>query len=290
MLSCNGAKRQVNSAGPNRSARGQRVDRHADLRQLLPGSGRRGRDDDRGESSDGTAWRANRAGPASEALWRGRPDALSAVLRQHDARSGVALDDGRHGLDASLRFELDRPTLDVGDEFGQGDALLLAGEYGYRVTPDWEVKGLADVQHQAFEFVPGRTNTLAGLGGGVRYRGFGSTFSPEVGFLTGARDATDDNEDHSQTDLYVKARSAPMPRLYVSARYRHRARDYSIGSPLVSNFGREDRRNQITALAEIQLVESVALNVYYAFQDANSTLAERTFTTQLLSFGLSVGR
>lgn len=202
---------------------------------------------------------------------------------------GVAAGGGRHALDVSVRFELDRPTLDVGDEFGQADTLRATVEYGYRVTGWLEAKALADVQHQAFEFAPGKTNTLTGLGGAVRYRGFGSLISPEVGIKTGSRAAAAENERHSQTDLYVKVRSLPAPRVYLSVQYRHRVRDYSVPDPLSSNFERQDRRDEITALTQVRLVDHVAANVYYALQDANSTLARRTFATQLISVGLSVG-
>jgi len=90
---------------------------------------------------------------------------------------GIVQANGReHSFDAGVRFELDRPVVDVGDEFGQADVFSIDGEYGYRVDQDWEVKGLFDLQRQSFAVRPDRTNTIFGGGGGVRYRGFGSSF------------------------------------------------------------------------------------------------------------------
>ena len=198
--------------------------------------------------------------------------------------------DRMHSLDAAVRYELDRPTLDVGDQFGQANVFSIDTEYGYRLNRDWEVKGLFDLQRQAYAVQSERTNTIFGVGGAVRYRGFGSSFSPEVGLLTGTRSVVDPSENHSQTDFYVKVRSTPTPPVYLSVRYRYRARDYSVDALDDRNFGREDRRSDLTALAAIVLARYLTLNVYYAFQDANSTVASRTFTNQLLSFGLTVSR
>ena len=70
--------------------------------------------------------------------------------------------------------------------------------------------------------------------------------------------------------------------------YRRRIRAYSIGDPRARNFLREDVRNQITAVAEVGMWQHVRLNLYYANQDAGSTLSSRAFRTQLLTVGISL--
>ena len=187
----------------------------------------------------------------------------------------------------SFGLQTDRPTIDVGDEFDRADVTALRGEYGYRPSRDWELKGLLALQFQEFDLNASKDNTLFGTGAAVRYRGFGSLFSPEVGVILGSRGAVDRNEDHSQNDLYVKVRSAPAP-IWLSVQYRHRTRDYSIDDQAARNFGRADSRKQLTAVVEIHTWNHVYLNIYYAFQNGMSTLPSRTFTTQMLTIGISL--
>lgn len=202
-------------------------------------------------------------------------------------RGGLEYDDDLHALNLAAGFDTDRPVLDVGDEFEPANVFSLNGEYGYQITPDWELKGLLELQDQSFEVSTDKDNRILGVGPAVRYRGFGYVFSPEVGALFGGRDAVADDEDHSQTDLYLKVRSVPASPVYLSFRYRHRTRDYDTEAPLSRNFQREDTRRQLTALAVVELLPQIDLNVYYAYQDAESTLASRTFDTQLLFAGLA---
>lgn len=202
-------------------------------------------------------------------------------------RGGVEYDDNRHALFAAIGLETERPILDVGDGLGTADAVTVQGEYGYLVTRDWELKGSLVLQDQSFEAFPTRDNYILGVGPAVRYRGFGSVFSPEAGVLFGGRNAVDDDEDHSQTDLYVQVRSAPAPPVYLSVRYRHRTREYDTLEADSRNFLREDTRRQLAAVAVIELVDRLDLNLYYAFQAAESTLASRTFDNQLLFAGLA---
>lgn len=193
----------------------------------------------------------------------------------------------RHSVDLFVGTEQSRPTLEVDDEFDVAEIARFNAGYGYRITDDWELKGLAEVQSQSFDRSQGKDNTTTGFGGGVRYRGAGHEFSPEIGFLSGRRAAQQEAANHSQTELYAKVRSVPALRWYLSFRYRFRLRDYDTGDPNDRNFGRVDDRHELTALAAYELLEHLALEVYYAFRDADSTLPSRRFTTQLLSAALS---
>lgn len=188
----------------------------------------------------------------------------------------------------SFGLQTDRPTIDVGDEFDRADVTAIQGEYGYRSSRDWEWKGLLTLQFQGFDLNSSKDNTLFGTGAAVRYRGFGYLFSPEIGVIFGGRGAVDSRENHSQNDLYVKVRSVPAPPLYLSVQYRHRTRNYSSDDRAARNFGRTDTRKQLTALAEIHAWSYVYLNVYYALQNGISTLPSRSFTTQMLTIGMSL--
>lgn len=194
-----------------------------------------------------------------------------------------------HGFDLFGEYLTNRPTGDVGELVEQADIRRVAGEYSYRVTRDWQLSALAEYQEQDFTITQGKDNTFVDLGGAIRYRGFGSAFSPEIGATFGDRDADDPDEDHEQRDLFLKIRSAPTDALYLSLRYRHRTRDYSIDNPFASNFEREDTRKQWTATADLRTGDYLTWNLYYSHEDAESTLRTREFTTSLFAAGVTIG-
>jgi hypothetical protein len=189
-------------------------------------------------------------------------------------------------LDLGLRYEADRPSFEVGDTFGTADLLAIGGVYSHRIADAWEISALADHQRLDYEVDDGRDSFFRSAGGAVRYRGWGSRFSPEVGVEVGERDADDANEDNDQTDLWLKLRAAPVRPLYLSLRYRHRVRDYSVGAPAASNFRREDDRAQIALTADWRTSDLLTWTLYYTWEDADSTKETRIFDTQLLAIGV----
>lgn len=229
---------------------------------------------------EGGAWKVY--GQAALIDYEGELDDASEV------GVGLLYDRRPHRFDLLLQRQQDRPSFDVGDEFDRVDVDRLALEYAYRVDRDWELTGLATWEDQSFAVTRGKDNELPMLGGAVRYRGWGSGFSPEIGVEVGERDAVDPNEDHDQTDWFLKLRSSLTRRVYLSLRYRNRTRDYDIGVPTASNFAREDDRQQWTLAANIKTVRHVSVDFYYAYEDAESTKASRNYTTSLVGVGLKV--
>jgi hypothetical protein len=207
----------------------------------------------------------------------------------HGVTAGLRSAGRTHGFDLFGEYLTNRPSGDVGELVEQADIRRVAGEYSYRVTRDWQLIALGDYQQQDFDISQGKDNTFVDFGGSVRYRGFGAAFSPEIGATFGERDADDPDEDHDQRDLFLKIRSAPARWAYLSLRYRHRTRDYSIDDRLASNFGREDTRRQWVATADLRTGNVLTWNLYYSYEDAESTRLEREFTTSLFAAGLTVG-
>lgn len=203
--------------------------------------------------------------------------------------AGLRSEGERRGFDVYAEALRNRPSFDIGDRVEQADIGRLAGEYSYRVTDDWQLTGTADFEQQRFDVTESRDNEYLGAGAFVRYRGFGSELSPEVGVVFGERDADDRNEDHSQRDLFLKVRSAPTRALYLTARYRHRTRDYDVETPFASNFQREDTRRQVVLTADLKTGAILTWNLYWAYEDADSTNPTRDFTAQLIALGVSIG-
>ncbi|HVS14504.1 MAG TPA: hypothetical protein VMV46_11300 [Thermoanaerobaculia bacterium] len=224
-----------------------------------------------------------------EVYGRGSFTAYEGGLEDSSAlRAGMRYDRLPRALDLHLQYQQDRPTLDVGDEFDRADVLRLAGEYSHRLSRDWQITGLIEAERQEFDTGRGKDNDLYSGGGSLRYRGWGYRISPEVGIELGERDAVSPNQDHDQRDLWIQLRSIPVPAVYLSLRYRLRWRDYSIDDRAASNFGREDDRSDWTLGFDVRTGELVTWNLYYSYQDAESTKPSRTFTNQFLSLGITL--
>lgn len=200
------------------------------------------------------------------------------------SRSGVVglrRDGDAHDVDLSLGYHADRPTFEVGDTLQAADAFRADGEYAYRVSRDWQLGALATVQSESYDLTTSRDNDLLGADVSARYRGFGARFSPELGIGLARRDAEDDREDHGQRQLWLRVRSRLSDRLDVGGRYRYRFRDYRTDDPAARNLGREDRRHQLVATADLRAGEHVAWSLYAARETADSTLDTRDYVVHL---------
>ena len=221
---------------------------------------------------------------------RGRFDSYSDGLDEAWAvGAGLRFDRDPHEADLYLEHEQDRPVFDVGDEFDRANVLRLAGEYGYRVTEAWQVTGLAELRQEEFDQTTGKDNDFVSGGAALRYRGWGYDVSPELGVELGQRSADDPNEDHDQRDVWLKIRSIPFEDLYLSLRFRVRDREYTVGDPAASNFGREDDRWDATLAADYTLLDWLGINGYVAYEDAESTKESRNYDWLLAGVGLTFG-
>lgn len=229
-------------------------------------------------------------GSPFELYARGRFDSYSDGLDEAWAvGGGLRFDRRPHRADLYFEHEEDRPVFDVGDEFDRANVLRLAGEYGYRLTEAWQVTGLAELRQEEFDQTTGKDNDFVSGGGALRYRGWGYDFSPELGVELGRRSADDPNEDHDQRDAWLKVRSIPFQDLYLSLRFRVRDREYTVGDPAASNFGREDDRRDVTLAADYTLLDWLGVNGYVAYEDAESTKETRTYDWLLAGIGLTLG-
>ncbi|HVR70437.1 MAG TPA: hypothetical protein VMT87_06285, partial [Vicinamibacteria bacterium] len=168
------------------------------------------------------------------------------------ATAGVRSEDRRRPFELAAHYRSGRPSREVGDVLDRADSVGLAAEYGRRVGGDIQLTALGDVGREWYDLAPSKRNHVFGLGGAVRYRGFGSAFSPEVGFRWSRRDVQDEAEDLAQRELFVRLRWVPARGAYLGLRYRRRHRDYAVDDPLARNSGRKDTRQQWTLSADLR--------------------------------------
>lgn len=207
----------------------------------------------------------------------------------YGGRVGLALNSNPHSFDVYADHQLDRPTFDIGDVFDRADVTTVAAEYRYRFTRNWEAGVEGQFQQQGFQELTIKDNEYTGYGASLRYRGFGSIFSPEVGFMMGEREVDDPTETYDQDETFIQVRSAPSDAVYLSLRYRMREREYTTVDALASNFGRTDDRNQWSFSADWRLSPAFTLNGYYSDETSDSSREGRDFNTKLYMVGLTVG-
>ena len=229
------------------------------------------------------------AGSGEWAIFAGvmRTEYEEGLGDSHRGTAGVRLDGSRAGFSLEAVVEDSKPSVSVRDEFDRKDSARLRVRYSYRVHRHWELGVGGYVGEESFDLSPQKDSDLNQVGVSVRYRGFGSKFSPEVGFDSARRRVVEATEDYDQEDLYLQLRSAPNRRLYLSVRLRERSRDYLSVSPTARNFARRDDRTQLALTATYDLSRRFRLNLYATDQDAESTRESRIFDSRLISFWLS---
>lgn len=218
-----------------------------------------------------------------------------------DARAGVTAFEGlplagalalgartverRQSFESFVTANLRSPRFEVGDALEQANTVSISADYGVLLAGGVQLGAQGEAGRERYTSVRRNDNRVYDAGVSARYRGFGSVFSPEVGALWGRRAVENAAENYDQRTLFVQLRSLPRQDLYLSARFRHRLRDYETADTRASNFGREDARRQVTLGATLSPPLGPAWNLYYAFEDVTSTRAERSFRAHLLSLG-----
>lgn len=201
---------------------------------------------------------------------------------------GLRAEGRRHSFEVALQYLAGRPSREIGDVLERADVGGAGAEYSHRLTDDVELIALTDFRRQTFEISPANQNDVFGLGGALRYRGFGRRFSPEAGLRWSRRNARADNEDLSQREAYLRLRWAPTRAVYLSLRYRRRDRDYTVQDSQARNFAREDHRGQWTLSADLRQSSRLSWNLYYAREDSDSTRPSGVFHTQMVAAGATL--
>lgn len=201
---------------------------------------------------------------------------------------GIRLVGRPHAAHLRVIHLVDRPARDIGDVVRKADITRANGEYSYRVAGDWELGVEGQVARVVFDSLPGNDSDIYGVGGSLRYRGFGYRFSPEVGGLRAWRTADAPNQEYTRDYLYARLIAIPVDPLWTSVRYRFRVRDYTTEITTFNNFGRTDEGSQWTFIASLRASSRFSFTVYYDFLDMDSSVPQRIFTTQTLIAGVEV--
>lgn len=207
----------------------------------------------------------------------------------YGVRLGLSEETDKQAFNVFIDRAENRASVDVGDQLAVANVTLFGGEYSYRVTEDWQLGAEAVHERQRFDIDSGQENDYTGLTGSVRYRGFGWRFSPSVGYGVGRRTSADEDEETDDDHWFAQVSGAPHPRVYLSLRYRHGARDYLVDVPVSSNFRRQDDRPQWTFSGTVRMSDRVQGLVYFSRENMQSSIPNRDVETYYLIVGVAIG-
>jgi hypothetical protein len=204
-------------------------------------------------------------------------------------RLGVQHSGDVHAYSAYVDRGENRASFEVGDTTATANITTLGGEYSYRITPDWQVGAEVLQERERYDVESSRENDFTAVGASVRYRGFGRSISPEVGFVSGNRDVVDPDDSYDDDYWYVRVVSSPIPRLYLSLRYRQRQREYTTSNVADSNFGRADERHGWVLTSNFQFTDRLGTLLYYTTEDVDTNRPGRDFDRSTLLLGVTYG-
>ena len=208
------------------------------------------------------------------------------------ARIGAAYDDEIHQWMVFLDQAENRPSFEVGDTFARADVTTLAGEYAFRFHDDWEAAGETAYQRQKYDVESDRENDYYALGGSIRYRGLGWRVTPEAGLLLSRREVRNDEQSYESLEPFVQVTYLPeLPDnpLWLSLRYRHRTRSYTVDDRTSRNFGRDETRPSWTFVADYRTAANVSLWAYFSNESIDSSIPGGDFEVGVLLLGITIG-
>lgn len=166
-----------------------------------------------------------------------------------------------------------------------GETNGLSAEYFRRITRHWRARGGYTFARESFSEFQERNLSRHLVHGDLRYR-VSPYFTPGVGFEYLRGNAESSNFSFRRPALVLVATSQIEDRAYLSFRYRFSNREYTTTLATDSNFGREDRRHDVSLYGTVQLGRGFSLYGFAYHTDNNSNRAARTFTSYETGLGL----
>jgi hypothetical protein len=195
---------------------------------------------------------------------------------------------GANRFDLSVTGQWNRPRFDSGDELEQANILAARASYSLRVVSRLELIALGEYSRELLKIHSERHSRSREVGGAVRYRALRGRISLEGGFSQGGRDMSDPSQRYVEETGYVAVSTSVIPRTYISVRYRGRIREYTIKEAASRNFGREDRRRQLTAYLDLALWGNLVWNLSGGIDEVDSTKPGSAFRSRRVGTTLSV--
>jgi hypothetical protein len=203
------------------------------------------------------------------------------------AMVGVRRTQGINQFDVALMGQWNRPRFDNDDDPHQANVLGGTANYSVRVLPRLELMAIGEYSRQWLKLDTATRSANYEAGAAARVRPLRSVIA-EIGVMRGGNDIADLNQQYRNETRYVAVRTSIIPRTYLSLRYRTRVRDYMTDTARSSNFGRQDRRGQVTGYIDLSVRGNLVWNLSGGLEDAASTKRGSGFRARQFGTALTV--
>jgi hypothetical protein len=172
---------------------------------------------------------------------------------------------------------------DGGNVYGETNG--LRAEYLRRFSRRLRARGGYEFTRETFSRFDERDLSRHQISGDVRYQ-LSPYFTPGVGFEYVRANAESENFSYKRPALVLLATSRIGDVAYSSLRYRYSDRDYTTDLATGSNFGREDRRHDLSFYSTVQLRRGFSLFGFANHTNNNSNRPNRGFRSYEAGLGL----
>lgn len=200
---------------------------------------------------------------------------------------GVRRVQGINQFDVAVTGQWNRPRFDNDDDPALANVIGGTASYSVRVVRPLDLIALGEYSRQWLKVKTAAHSATYEIGAAVRYRPF-RFVSTEVGFLEGGSTIDNVNQRYLNETAYVAVRTSVIPRTYLSLRYRTRVRDYTTDNAASSNFGRQDRREQVTGYLDLAVGRNLVWGLSAGLEEAESTKRGSGFRAKQFGTTLSV--
>lgn len=200
---------------------------------------------------------------------------------------GVRRVQGINQFDVAVTGQWNRPRFDNDDDPALANVIGGTASYSVRVVRPLELIALGEYSRQWLKVRAAARSATHEIGAAVRYRPF-RFVSTEIGILEGGNTIDDVDQRYLNETAYLAVRTSVVPRTYLSLRYRTRVRDYTTGNAASSNFGRQDRREQVTGYLDLAVGRNLVWGLSGGLEEAESTKRGSSFRAKQFGTTLSV--
>jgi len=158
-------------------------------------------------------------------------------------------------------------------------------DYALRMTRRLRVRTSYEFGREEYTEFKERDSSRHDVRGSIRYR-LRNYFAPGIGFEYQRINGRSDTYTREGLALVLLLESTIRDVANMSFRYRYWDRDYLTLDPSSSNFGRQDRRHDITLYSNVKLGKGFWLFGLFSYNDNNSSRLTRTFTGYESGVGL----
>jgi hypothetical protein len=201
----------------------------------------------------------------------------SGLDRAYGGRVGVWSEGKRQQYRVFVDLARNRPASDIRNA-GTANRNMLFGEYGYNVAPAWQLVARGTHEHQEIRNQAQRDNTMNGVEGIVRYRGFGWQVTPHMGVVASRRNVNDRSESYRDRGAVIGVEYIPITPVWLSIAFR----DVQRGFDSDVAHGGHERHDLVELIGDWHAMRRLRLTLYYQREHVASPLNGQSFNAHVL--------